>query len=116
MPHHVYNFKNTTEIVCYCIVPSINVLCKNISFKNICVCISRSSLTLTFVLELVPQSGCLVLVFQSVSVNAVKAQTIPSGVRHKKTGISRSDLTFFIHRHEIYTLDVRLGRGILSIS
>ena len=40
------------------------------------------SLTLTFLLELVPQSGCLVLVFQSVSVNAVKAQTIPSGVRH----------------------------------
>ena len=40
------------------------------------------SLTLTSLLELVPQSGCLVLVFQSVSVNAVKAQTIPSGVRH----------------------------------
>lgn len=40
------------------------------------------SLTLTFLLELVPQSGCLVLVFQSVSVDAVKAQTIPSGVRH----------------------------------
>ena len=40
------------------------------------------SLTLTFLLELVPQSGCLVLVFQSVSANVVKAQTIPSGVRH----------------------------------
>ena len=40
------------------------------------------SLTLPFLLELVPQSGCLVLVFQSVSVDAVKAQTIPSGVRH----------------------------------